>query len=175
MNETFLKIFLLSMAPVGELNAGIPYGIFKGANPLLAYGAAIFGNMIPPAFLLLLLPGFEKLFGIGALPEIKTHHKLLDKPIALYLWWRKKTEHGISKKIEGWGVAALILYIAIPGPFTGAWSASLAAYLFGIPYRKALFAIFIGVVLAGAIITLMSIGLFTSYETYTFNYRLFSR
>ncbi len=162
MNETLIKIFLLSMAPIGELNAGIPYGILKGIHPLLTYEIAIFGNMIPPAFLLLLLPGFEKLFGIRAFPEIKTHHKLLDKPIALYLWWREKTEHGISKKMERWGTLALILYIAIPGPFAGAWSASLAAYLFGIPYKKALEAIFIGVVLAGAIITLMSIGIFTS-------------
>jgi len=99
MNETFLKIFLLSMAPVGELNAGIPYGIFKGANPLLAYGAAIFGNMIPPAFLLLLLPGFEKLFGIGALPEIKTHHKLLGSGRSDSLHRNSRTFHRRMERI----------------------------------------------------------------------------
>ncbi len=162
------------MAPIGELNAGIPYGIVKGAHPILSYGIAILGNMVPPALLLFFFPRFEKLLCIPDLAKKhargqKTHrsrvagpHLLLDKALALYLWWRRKTEHGISKKMERFGTLALIGYIAIPGPFTGAWSASLGAYLFGIQYRKAILAIFTGVVLAGAIITLMSIGLLNS-------------
>lgn len=169
MIETLLIIFLLSMAPIGELNGGIPYGIVKGVHPLLAYGIAIAGNMIPPALLLLLFPRLEKLLCIPALAKQHTGHGPLRKALAFYLWWRAKTEHGISKKAERWGSFALAAYIAIPGPFTGVWSASLAAYILGIPYRKALFAIFIGVLFAGAIITLMSVGIFTAYETYTLN------
>lgn len=183
MTETLLIIFLLSMAPIGELNGGIPYGIVKGVHPLLVYAVAVLGNMIPPAILLLTFPRLEKLLGIPALAKQhrsedarqKKYHGLLDKALAVYLWWREKTKHGISKKSERWGTLALISYIAIPGPFTGAWSASLASYILGIPYRKALFAIFIGVLLAGTIILLISVGFFTTYETYTLNQRFFAR
>ena len=53
---------------------------------------------------------------------------------------------------------ALVVLVAIPLPLTGAWTASLAAYIFGIPYKKAIPLIFLGLVIAGVIVTLVTVG-----------------
>jgi len=50
-----------------------------------------------------------------------------------------------------------MLFVAVPLPFTGAWTGSIAAFLFGIEFRKALLSIVSGVIIAGAIVTCLSL------------------
>jgi uncharacterized membrane protein len=70
---------------------------------------------------------------------------------------KTKTKH--AKKIEVYKELALVILVAIPLPLTGAWTGALVAYLFGLEYKKALPLIFLGVLIAGAIVTLVSMGL----------------
>lgn len=82
-------------------------------------------------------------------------------------WWNfilnaifKRTHLRTHDKFAKYGISALILLVAIPLPFTGAWTGSIAAWLFGIPYWKAIGLIFIGVIIAGLIVMGVSIGFF---------------
>ena len=68
-----------------------------------------------------------------------------------FLFERTRRKH--SKKFEKWGALALITFVAIPLPITGGWSGALAAFVFGIPFKKALPLIFSGVIIAGVIVT----------------------
>jgi len=63
-------------------------------------------------------------------------------------------------------LAALITIVAIPLPFTGAYSGALAAFVFGVPARISLPAIFIGVIIAGMIVTAVSLGFFPFLEIF---------
>ena len=58
----------------------------------------------------------------------------------------------------------LVLFVAIPLPMTGVWTASLVAYVFGIPFRKAIPLIFVGVVIAGVIVVLTTMGIITLFS-----------
>ena len=75
-----------------------------------------------------------------------------------YLFERTRKKH--NGKFEKWGALALITFVAIPLPVTGGWSGALAAFVFGIPFKKALPLIFLGVIIAGAIVTGLSLGVF---------------
>ncbi|PIY78741.1 MAG: ligand-binding protein SH3, partial [Parcubacteria group bacterium CG_4_10_14_0_8_um_filter_35_7] len=73
-------------------------------------------------------------------------------------WLFKRTRSRHSRKFKKWKSLALIVLVAIPLPMTGAWTGSIAAFIFGISYFKALGLIFLGVVIAGLIVTLASMG-----------------
>jgi uncharacterized membrane protein len=148
-----LKIFLISMIPIGELRAGIPYGLLQGLNPILTYIVAVLGNMVPVIFLLWGLPYIDKV-----LNTVETRHasSLLAR---LYNRYKTRTERKYSKRFARLGAIALISFVAIPLPITGAWTGTLAAYILGVQPKKALPLILLGVMIAGAIMTLISIGL----------------
>jgi len=69
----------------------------------------------------------------------------------------EKTQKEHSHKMEVVGELFLVLFVAIPLPGSGAWSGVLIAYLFGVPYRMAIFLVSLGVILSGIAISLMTI------------------
>jgi len=138
----YLYIFLISMLPFIELRGAIPYGFLIGLNPILIFFIAIIGNMVPVPFILLFLGDIEKYFR-----RWKKIARLMD-------WLFDRTYKKANKKIRKWEYLALILFVAIPLPGTGAWTGSLIAYLFKINLKKAVLMIFIGVIIAGIIVTL---------------------
>ena len=86
--------------------------------------------------------------------------KLFDK-----VFYITKKRH--ASKFQKWGAAALILFVAVPLPITGAWSGSVAAFVFGIPYKKAVLYIGLGVCIAAiivSILTLAGIGVHSAVE-----------
>lgn len=171
-----LATFLLSMTPVGELRAGIPYGIAQGLPPILTFIAAVAGNMIPVFFLLWGLPRVDYWLGIKA----SAFHKQSDqnnisgtarnikrlKPkffsflSRAYCWCKSRTERKYSKLFQRLGAIALIVFVAIPLPLTGGWSGALAAHIFRIPPKKSAVLILIGVIIAGIIVSLISLNIF---------------
>ena len=159
---TLVKIFLLAMTPIGELRAAIPYGVASGIHPLLVYTIAVIGNMIPVFFLLPIFSALEKLMAHNAAmpPKQARGKNAYSALMALYAAWRERTKKRHSKKFERLGALALIFFVAIPFPFTGAWSGALAAAIFGIPLKKSALLIFIGVLIAGIIVGAISVGLF---------------
>jgi len=105
--------------------------------------------MIPVFVLLSCLPWFEK----RIIQPYVRDHKSQDqsKIIKFYLWYRDRTEHKYSSRFKKLGALALVTFVAIPLPITGAWTGTLAAYIFRIPPKKALPLIFAGVLVAGVV------------------------
>lgn len=143
-----IRTFFWAMTPLGELRAAIPVAllIFK-MHPLSAWFWAVLGNMVPPFFLLLLLQPVGNF--------LKRHSGFAKKILD---WWFAGVHKRFHNNYERWGKWALMVFVAIPLPITGAWSGAVAAYLFGIPKKQALWFILLGVMIAGVIVTLMTKG-----------------
>jgi len=143
------KIFLVALTPIGELRLSIPLGLTIFKQPIwLVYIISVLGNIIPPILILWLLPRLSD--------WLRKYSKLTDKFLA---WLYERTRRRTKEKIEHYGPLALIIFVAIPLPYTGAWTGAVAAWLFGIPYKRALFNIFIGILIAGIIVALITLGL----------------
>ena len=138
--------FFMSMLPVGELRVGLPYVIALGLEYPLALMAALLGNMIPVPFIIVYI---KRIF-----EWMRKHMPKMDAFI-------KKMERKADinrDTIEKYGHWGLLLFVAIPLPGTGAWTASLIAALLDIRTAKAVPVILIGVCIAAAIITLVTYG-----------------
>jgi uncharacterized membrane protein len=145
-----LLTILYSALPVTELRASIPLAISWGLDPIYVLFLAIIGNIIPV---------FIIIFGLDKITSLAEKYS---PPLDKFLnWIFKRTRRKTSKQIKKYGNLALFLFVAIPLPMTGAWTGSIAAWLFGIPPKKAILPIIIGVITAGIIVTLISIGLFS--------------
>lgn len=145
-----LFTFLFSMIPIFELRGAIPYAVlFHDVHPALAYVIAVAGNMLPVPFIFLfarkiLLWGKDKKF-IGK----------------FFTFCLNKGEKGGQKlqKKGGKGLfIALMLFVGIPLPVTGAWTGTLAASILDIDFKKCMLAVFCGVLIAGVIVTLVVLG-----------------
>ena len=138
------KVFLIAMIPIFELRGAIPIGMWKYELPLWkVIPIALAGNMFPIFFILLFFDFVTKLF--FKVPFLK---KLLE---AIFARTRRKTE--VIQKYEEIG---LMLFVAIPLPITGAWTGSLAAYLFGLKFWKSILFIFLGICIAAIVVTFLS-------------------
>ena len=138
--------FFMSMLPVGELRVGLPYGIALGLEYPLALMAALLGNMVPVPFIIVYI---KRIF-----EWMRRHMPKMDAFI-------KKMERKADinrDTIEKYGHWGLLLFVAIPLPGTGAWTASLIAALLDIRTAKAVPVILIGVCIAAAIMTLITYG-----------------
>jgi uncharacterized membrane protein len=162
-SKMILIVFLCSMIPIIELRGAIPLGagisevewiseIFNISSGdtlpwWLNYIICVIGNMLPVPFILLFIKSI--------LNWMKRGPKLFAK-IAVWLE-NKANKH--SAKFQKSESVALMLFVGIPLPGTGAWTGSLIAALFGIRMKYSLPSIFAGVLLAGAIMTLASYGI----------------
>jgi uncharacterized membrane protein len=138
----WLWVLLLAMVPIAELRGAIPLAL--GAydlDPVPAIPLIIGANFLPVPFILLFLRPVENF-----LRRWDFWNRLLTH---IFEHTRNKTR----KRIERWESLALILFVAIPLPVTGAWTGSLAAYLFGLDFKKSLLFIFLGICIAGIIVT----------------------
>lgn len=146
MFHELLLTFLTAMVPVLELRGAIPVGVAAGLPPAAACAAAIVGNMVPVPFILLLV---RRVFAW-------LHNtKLLGPKIV----WLERRAHLKGRLVRKYRLPGLVILVAIPLPGTGAWTGALVAALLDIRMRHAVPAIFLGVVIAGAIITALTMGL----------------
>ena len=144
-----IKTILLAIAPINELRGTIPIALaFFHFSPLKALLLAYIGNMIP-IFLLLLF--WKRLAWI-----LTRRFKLFDR---FFFWLFERTRKRIYNKYRIYGDIALVCFVAIPLPITGAWIGTVAAFLLGVPYWKAVGLIFLGVIISGIIVTLASLGI----------------
>lgn len=142
---------IIASLPIVELRGAIPAGIAWGLNVWQAALYSVIGNLIPVVFILLLMGPVTKL--LRGIPLFDT----------FFNWLFERTRRKFYAKHEKWGDLALIIFVAIPLPVTGAWTGSLAAWLFGIPPRKAFPLIAIGVLIAAVIVSVLSAGAFTLF------------
>ena len=146
MQELF--VFLVAASPVVELRGAIPLALLVYELPLWkAFFLAVLGNMIP----VLLLPVFGQLTR-----ELSLRFAILDR-FFHWLFFRTRQRH--KRTFELFRDVALVALVAIPLPFTGAWTATLAAFVFGIPLRRAFPLILFGVIIAAVIVSLLTMSL----------------
>ena len=149
--QNYLIVFLISMVTLIELRGAIPYAVGFGIPLLPAYIIAIIGNMIPVPFIYLFA---RKILIWGK-----------DKPVIgkFFTFCLEKGEKG-GKKLQataGKGLfVALMLFVGIPLPGTGAWTGTLAASLLDMDFKSSILAVLLGVLLAVIIMGAASAGLF---------------
>ena len=140
-----LVVLVVSALPISELRGAIPIAINIFGFPWYkAYLLAIIGNLIPVPFLIFFFNAIYRL-----LCRIKIIKRFFD-----WLLERTRRRGQIIEKYERIG---LMLFVAIPLPVTGAWTGSLAAIIFGIKIRYAFLSILAGVLIAGVIVTCLSL------------------
>jgi uncharacterized membrane protein len=146
--EDLLKTFLLAMAPVGELRAAIPLGLTHYKLGILeTFAVSVIGNMIPIVIIAFLLEPVSR--------WLSKHSKYFR---SFFNWLFERTRKKHSKKFEVFEEVALVTFVAIPLPMTGGWSGALAAFVFGIPPKKSLPLVGLGVIIAGIIVTTITLG-----------------
>ena len=139
-----VKVFLIAMIPIFELRGAIPIGVLSYDLPLWkVFPIAVAGNMVPIFLILLFFDLVTKI--CFKVPLLK---KFLE---AVFARTRRKGE-----LIEKYEEIGLMLFVAIPLPVTGAWTGSLAAYLFGLKFWKSILFIFLGVLIAGVVVSFLT-------------------
>ena len=114
----YIQLFLISMVPIVELRGAIPYSQFLGLPLVQSYIICIIGNMLPVPFIYLFA---RKILEWGK------DKKVIGK---FFTWCLEKGERGGKKLTEKAGrgtFVALVLFVGIPLPGTGAWIGTLAA------------------------------------------------
>lgn len=140
---------IIAMLPIAELRGSLPIALTVYKLPIFESVVwSVIGNMIPVYFLLVF---FEKGSQYLRLTS-PFFDRALDK-----LYYRTRIK--LHDKVEKYGVWALIIFVGIPLPATGAWTGALAAFVFGLNRAKAFFSILLGVILAAAIVTVITLGI----------------
>lgn len=141
---------IIAMMPIAELRGSIPValGVYN-LSIIESFIYSVIGNLIPVIIILLFFDRISK--------YLMVKFKIINRFLK---WLFEKTRKRHTKKFDKWGTIVLITLVAIPLPLTGGYSGSLAAYLFGIPFKKAFPLILIGILIAGVIVTLLSTGIY---------------
>ena len=149
--KKYFWVLLISMVPLIEIRGAIPYAVLWGLPLVPSIIVAVIGNMIPVPFIFLFA---RKVLEWGK------DKKLIG---GFFTWCLEKGEKG-GRKLEekaGRGLYwALFLFVGIPLPGTGAWTGMLAASILDMDFKKSTLAVLSGVLLAGAIMLLASLGVF---------------
>ena len=159
MLRKYIITFLISMVPLIELRGSIPIGmstLWGDPIPVLPlYIICILGNMLPVPFIYL--------FAIKVL-EWGADIKYIVK---FFKWCLEKGEKGGKKLQEKAGKTglffALLIFVGIPLPGTGAWTGTLAASILDMDFKRSILAVMLGVILAGIIMGLASAGVFGAF------------
>ena len=143
MTKEIALTLLATVLPISELRGGIPLGISLGLDPLFTFFLAIIANA------LIFFPIFFALrfFYDKLLYRIPLFDKYLDVV-------RKRGK----PKVEKYGFLALTLFVAIPLPITGVYTGTILAWLLGMDWRKAFPAVGLGVIVAGVVVLLITLG-----------------
>lgn len=133
----------LSMTPIIELRGAIPLGIAMDLNPICLYISCVLGSTII---------GVPVVLVFRQVIDFFRHRKYFNKIVR---WVDKKIE-GKSKKLKAASVIGIILFVGIPLPTTGSWSAAAIASILKMRIKDALLGIFLGNSIAGFIMLTIS-------------------
>ena len=142
-----IATFFISMAPIIELRGGLPYGIALGLDYPVALAAAVLGNMVPVPFIIVYIR--------NVFAWLRKRSKWWDEKITRL----EKKAHLKGRMVRKYSAIGLCILVAIPLPGTGAWTGALVAAVLDMRLKKAIPAIFLGVCIAAAIMTMVTFGL----------------
>jgi uncharacterized membrane protein len=146
-----LATFFMAMVPLGESQLALPVSILHYHLPAWqAFLLSLTGNMVPPTLILLLGNFF---------------HRYAEKNpqwIVSRIWLHQlaRAHRKFQGGYEKYGLLALMFFVILPFPLTGAWTAAAAAFAFGFSFKKAWPFIFIGIIGSTLLTLIFSIGLY---------------
>ncbi len=149
MLKEYLIAFFISMVPLIELRGAVPYALTIGLPVLPAYIVCILGNMLPVPIIFLFA---RKVLEWGK------DKKFIGKFFTFCLEKGHKGGEKLQEKAGKGLFWALLLFVGIPLPGTGAWTGTLAASILDMDFKTSVLAVLLGVVLAGIIMGLASAG-----------------
>ena len=152
---------ILSLAPISELRGGIPYAMAHNMPWYIAWPFAVACNILVAPLCWLFLSTVHRLF-YGTV--------INNDPVVTrggFAWYRnisgrflERARQKLHNGVEKWGALGVALFVAVPLPITGAWTGTIGAWVLGLSKRKTFFAVTLGVIAAGAIVTtVMLLGL----------------
>ena len=154
----YFCVFLISMIPLIELRGAIPvataWGLMGRDNipqTVLVYAICIVGNMLPVPIIYLFARKFL---------EWGKDKKLIGGICSFFLDKGSRAGKKLEEKAGRGLFLALMLFVGIPLPGTGAWTGTLAASILGMKFKQTVLAVILGVLMAGIIMLLASMGLF---------------
>lgn len=149
----YIVAFFISMVPLIELRAGVPFAIGMGIDQFTAILVCALGNIVPVPFIYFfarkfLLWGEDKKY-IGGICRF-------------FVEKGEKAGQKLTAKTGRYGLfMALLLFVGVPLPGTGAWTGTLAASFLNMGFKSAVVSVTLGVLLAGCIMALASTGVFS--------------
>lgn len=148
LSREFWQVFGASILPLTELRGSIPLGIgLYKLSPLATLAAGVLGGMVPVILILLFLE------------PVTSWLRRISRPLdRFFAWLFAHTYHRHPASFDHWGSLGLLLYVALTVPPTGGWSAATLAYLLGIKFWPALINIFLGLIISGVILTVITLG-----------------
>lgn len=147
MLKNYLHIFLVSMLPIVELRGAIPISQVLKMPIIPSYIISIIGNMIPVPFIYIFA---RKILEYGK------DKPIVGKVFTYFLEKGKKAGEKLTSKAGRSIFVALMIFVGIPLPGTGAWTGTLAASLLDFDFKKTVLAVTLGVLLAGVIMMVAS-------------------
>ena len=140
----YLEIMLLAMIPLTELRGAIPIGIAMDLNPIGVYIASVIGSTIV------------------SIPLIFTFRHILNffRNIDIFLPLVKKVDSKIEsgmKRLKSISILGIILFVGIPLPTTGTWTAAAIASILKMRIKTSLLGVLIGNMMSGIIVSLISL------------------
>jgi uncharacterized membrane protein len=145
----FLKIIVLATAPLTEYQLAIPVAIERfHFSPFAAYVLALIGSLC------LFFPLYFGLEGLRKL--VAQTFPLLLRPLDAFL---ARAERKMKESYAKYGAFALFLFLVIPFPLTGVWTATTAAVVLKIPFRSAFLGILSGVLAGQLVVVIVTVGL----------------
>jgi uncharacterized membrane protein len=164
-----LYVFLISILPLIELRGAVPVGAAMGIPFYITFLAAVVGNVLPVPFILMFIPKI-----LDFMARFKIFRPIVE-------WLRKKANKNRGKiikddeiipggehRMSGAIFTALLLFVALPVPGTGAWTGSLVAATIRMNFWRAMLSALLGVMIAGVIVTLICLGVSSGIEWLSF-------
>ena len=149
----YLTMFGLAMVPISELRGAIPLGIGYGIPWYECYILCCIANLIPVPFILLLIKKVIKWMGESKVEFFKK----------VSAWIQNKADKN-TDAVNKYGIFGLMIFVAIPLPMTGAWTGALVAAVTDMKFSRAILSCICGVLIAGAIVTLISTGALSVFQ-----------
>ena len=145
----YLIVFLISMVPIVEIRGAVPVAVANDLNLFWTYVICILGNMLPVPIIYLFA---RKVLVWGS------DKKFIGKFFSFCLEKGEKGGRKLEAKAGNGMFIALMLFVGIPLPGTGAWTGTLAASILDMDFKESVIAVLLGVILAGIIMGLVSAG-----------------
>lgn len=143
MTGVWLTTLLLAVLPISELRGAIPYAVAHDIPLVIAALVSIGANALVPLLAALFLNSIHRL-----LSRIPWYSRFFDSVV-------ERARHKVHEKVERYGYIGLLIFVAIPLPVTGAWTAALGAWVLDLSPSKSFLAIAGGVIVAGIVVSVL--------------------